>query len=112
MFKNVIVMFFDTVSRSHFFRKFPKSVSFLNQFSRYETNFSKKKMTIFQFFKYNSIRPSTDANLRAAYYGAKLGGNGTYFEYYFRNQGYILGKTSTYCEKSSLIFSRKNNKIT
>ena len=111
MFKNVIVMFFDTVSRAHFFRKFPKSVSFLNQFSRYETNFSKKKMTIFQFFKYNSIRPSTDANLRAAYYGAKLGGNGTYFAHYFRNQGYILGKTSTYCEKSSLIFSHKNNKL-
>jgi hypothetical protein len=43
MFKNVIVMFFDTISRAHFFRKFPKTISFLNQFSRYETNFSKKK---------------------------------------------------------------------
>ena len=30
MFKNVIVMFFDTISRAHFFRKFPKTISFLN----------------------------------------------------------------------------------
>ena len=43
MAKNVIVMFFDTISRAHFFRKFPKTISFLNKFSRYETNFSKKK---------------------------------------------------------------------
>ena len=43
IYKNVIVMFFDTISRAHFFRKFPKATSFLNQFSRYETNLKKKK---------------------------------------------------------------------
>ena len=42
MFKNVIVMFFDTISRAHFFRKFPKTISFLNKFSRYDTNLKKK----------------------------------------------------------------------
>ena len=45
MFKNVIIMFFDTISWAHFFRKFPKTISFLNKFSKYEKNFSKKKMT-------------------------------------------------------------------
>ena len=111
MFKNVIVMFFDTISRAQFFRKFPKTISFINKFSRYEKKFSKKKITFFQFFKYNSIKPYTDPNLRAVYYGAKEKGKGTYFANYFKNQGYILGKTSTYCEKSSLIFNRKNNKL-
>ena len=110
-YKNVIVMFFDTLSRAHFFRKFPKTVSFLNKFSKYETNFSKKKTTIFQFFKYNSIKPITTPNIRAAYYGAKNNGKGTYFAKYFKNQGYILGKASTYCEKSNFIFSRKNNEL-
>jgi hypothetical protein len=52
MFKNVIVMFFDTISRVHFFRKFPKVTSFFNNFTRYETNYSRKKMTIFEFFKF------------------------------------------------------------
>ena len=68
MFKNVIIMFFDTISRAHFFRKFPKTISFLNKFSRYEKNFSKKKMTIFQFFKYNSIKAYTDPILQTAFY--------------------------------------------
>ena len=107
MFQNVIVMFFDTISRAHFFRKFPKTISFLNKLSKYETNFSKKNQTIFQFFKYNSLNYYTDPNLRATYYGASIESNGTYFAKYYKSQGYILGKTSTYCEKTSLIFSNK-----
>ena len=107
MFQNVIIMFFNTISRAHFFRKFPKTISFLNKLSRYETNFSKKNQTIFQFFKYNSLNYYTDPNLRATYCGASIESNGTYFAKYFKSQGYILGKTSTYCEKTSLIFSNK-----
>ena len=42
IYKNVLIMFFDTLSRSHFFRKFPKTSNFLNQFSKYEENYSKK----------------------------------------------------------------------
>jgi archaellin len=49
MFKNVIVLFFDTKSRAHFFRKFPKTISFLNKFSRYDTNL-KKKINNFSIF--------------------------------------------------------------
>jgi hypothetical protein len=111
MFKNVIVMFFDTISRAQFFRKFPKTISFFNNFSGYEKNFQKKKITFFQFFKYNSIKAFTDPNLRAAFYGVRKNGKGIYFANYYKNQGYILGKTSTFCEKTSLIFNRKNNKL-
>ena len=109
MFKNVIVMFFDTISRAHFFRKFPKTIYFLNKFSKYETNFSKKKITVFQFFKYHSIGTYTIPNLKAAYCGAKVDGNGTYFTNYFKNQGYILGKATTSCEKSNLVFDKNKN---
>lgn len=107
MFKNVIVMFFDTISRAHFFRKFPKSSSFLNKFSRYETNFKKKNLTVFQFFKYNSVYFYTYPNLRAAYYGSNSDRNGTYFANFFKNQGYILGRSTTFCEKVSVILNYK-----
>ena len=43
-YKNVLIMFFDTLSRAHFFRKFKKTTKFLEQFSKYETNSSKKKI--------------------------------------------------------------------
>jgi len=49
MLMNVIVMFFDTISRVHFFRKFPKTSSFLNKFSGYEPDSSKKNVN-FQIF--------------------------------------------------------------
>ena len=107
MFKNVIVMFFDTISRAHFFRKFPKTVSFLDKFSRYETNFKKKNLTIFQFFKYNSVNYYTYPNLRAAYYGTNSNRKGIYFANYFKNQGYIIGRTTTFCEKVSIILKDK-----
>ena len=111
MFKNIIVMFFDTISRVHFFRKFPKTSSFLNKFSRYEPDSSKKKLSIFQFFKYNSIKGFTGQNLRSAYFGECIDSDGAFFANYFRDQGYILGKVSTYCEKTSIIFSHKNREL-
>lgn len=109
IFKNVILMFFDTISRAHFFRKFPKTVSFLNNFTRYETNLKKKNITVFQFFKYNSVYYYTHPNLRAVYYGSRSNNKGTYFANYFKNQGYILGRATTFCEKMSIIFSYKRS---
>ena len=43
MFKNVLLIFFDTISRAHFFRKFPKTIRFLAKFTKYEKNYKKKK---------------------------------------------------------------------
>lgn len=42
MYKNVLVFFFDTLSRAHFFRKFPKTIKFFNKFVKYEKNYKKK----------------------------------------------------------------------
>jgi hypothetical protein len=42
MFKNVLVIFFYTISRAHFFIKFPKTIRFLEQFTKYEKNLKKK----------------------------------------------------------------------
>ena len=109
LYKNILIIFLDTVSRVHFHRKFPKTIEFLKQFSKYEKNPKKKNMTIFQYFKYNSLNSFTDPNLRAAYYGAKFNGKGIHFAKYFKKNGYILGRVNTYCEKESA-FDKRNNK--
>ena len=103
LYKNVLVMFIDTLSRAHFFRKFPKTINFLNRFSKYETNPIKKKMNIFQYFKFHSLNTYTDPNLKASYYGATLFGNGTHFAEYFKNNGFIIGRTHNFCEKESCV---------
>ena len=41
-YNNVLIMFFDTLSRAHFFRKFPKTTKFFENFSRYEKDIKKK----------------------------------------------------------------------
>ena len=99
LFENVLLLFFDTVSRAHFFRKFKKTVQFLEQFTKYEKDYSKKNMTVFQFLKFHSVNSFTNPNIKAAYFGSKFDGNGTHFANYFQENGYITGRTSTLCEK-------------
>ena len=108
LYKNILILFLDTLSRAHFHRKFPKTIKFLNKFSKYETNESKKNMTIFQYFKYNSLFTYTDPNLKAAYYGAKNDGSGIHFSNFFKNNGYIIGRVNAFCEKES-VFDEKND---
>ena len=105
-YKNILILFLDTLSRVHFFRKFSKTIHFLEQFSKYEPNPSKKNMTVFQYFKYHSINSFTDPNLKAAYYGARSKGKGIHFANYFKNNGYIIGRVNTFCEKES-VFDKK-----
>ena len=98
-FENVLVIFFDTVSRAHFFRKFKKTVKFLEKFTKYEKDYNKKNLTVFQFLKYHSLNSFTNPNIKAAYFGSKYDGNGTHFANYFQENGYITGRASTLCEK-------------
>ena len=109
LFNNILIFFLDTVSRNHFMRKLPRTLKFLNGFSKYETNPSKKNMTVFQFFKYNSLNTFTDPNLKAIYYGGKMKGNGTHFGIYFKENGYITGRVNSYCGKEAIMWNNKQS---
>lgn len=50
LYKNVLIIFLDTVSRAHFIRKMPKTITFLNNFTKYEAN-PLKKYDNFSIFK-------------------------------------------------------------
>ena len=108
MYQNILIFFFDTLSRVHFHRKFIKTKTFLNQFSRYDSNFRNKNMTIFEYFKYHSLNSFTDPNLKAAYYGTKYNNTGINFANYFIKNGFIIGRGNTYCEKECVFNSNKH----
>jgi hypothetical protein len=59
-------------------------------------------MTVFHFFKYNSLDIYTEPNLRAIYYGVTFKENGTHFGNYFKENGYITGRVNSYCEKEPI----------
>jgi hypothetical protein len=50
LYNNTLVIFFDTLSRAHFFRKLTKTIKFLNQFSKYEEKNEKKKYDYIPIF--------------------------------------------------------------
>ena len=110
LYKNVLIFFFDTLSRAHFHRKFPKTANFLSQFSAYDTNFTKKNITIFEYFKYHSLSPHTDPNIKAVYYGTEYNKKGIHIGNYFKKKGYIIGRTNTYCEKEC-VYNNKKRKL-
>ena len=64
-------------------------------------------MTVFEFFKFHSLVPWTEPNLKAAYYGTKIEGNWVHLCNYFKENGYILGRINAFCEKES-VFNDKN----
>lgn len=110
LYKNILVFFFDTLSRAHFHRKFNKTVHFLSKFSKYERNFTKQNLTIFEYFKYHSLASHTDPNIKAAYYSKETNKKRIHFGNYFTQNGYIIGRTNTYCEKE-VVYNNNNNKI-
>ena len=107
LYNNIIVFFFDTLSRAHFHRIFPKTQKFLNNFSKYDENFNKKNITIFEYFKYHSLNGFTDPNLKAIYYGLNKNKKRKNFGNYFHENGFIIGRANSYCEKEC-VFNTNN----
>lgn len=104
----ILIIFFDTLSRAHFHRKFKKTGKFLNQFFKYEPNYSIKNMTGFEFFKYHSLNSFTDPNIKATYYGPTSNKKQIHFANYFKKNGFIIGRTNTYCEKEVILNNKKS----
>ena len=107
LYKNIMIFFFDTLSRAHFHRIFKKTKNFLNKFSKYENQYNRKEFTIFEYFKYHSLHGYSDPNLKAIYYGSSKNKKGVNFAEYFSKNGFIIGRSNTYCGKESLFNRRR-----
>ena len=108
LYENVLILYLDAISRPNFYRKLNKTVEFLNQFTRYDTNPETKNFTVFQFFKYNTIKSHTLPNIKPMFYGIQYTDpNGTNLVKYYKEQGFVTGHTGTTCGRE--IFGVKLN---
>jgi hypothetical protein len=92
--QNVVVIFFDSLSRPHFKRKLP------NVFNWLEENYNNKTSdySSYQFFKFQSLYPGTLANIVSAYYGAFPGNRKGYSIYKkFQERGFVVAQTMDLC---------------
>ena len=87
LYENIIFIFFDAISRSHFSRIFKKSCEFIDKFFKYEGISNEKdpsqKYHGFQFFKLHSLKEHTLGNGVPMFYGKP---------YYYKKSDSITGE--------------------
>jgi len=91
---NVLLMYFDAVSRRQFFRNLPKTVQKLESLN------NSGIMHLNQFFRYGVIGFNTNRNSLGLFAGIQLerGKKGVPIWEDYRNRGYVAGAADDHCE--------------
>ncbi|ORX56509.1 DUF229-domain-containing protein [Piromyces finnis] len=91
---NVLLMYFDAVSRRQFFRNLPKTVKKLESLN------NSGIMHLNQFFRYGVIGFNTNRNSLGLFAGVQLerGKKGVPIWEDYRNHGYVAGAADDHCE--------------
>ena len=97
LFKNILIIFADSLSRQHMMRKLPKLFSwFENNYNNTDSEYSS-----YQFLKYQSLFPGTVANIASAFYGTFPGKKGYSILKLLKDKGYITGVAQNFCQRTS-----------
>ena len=97
LYKNILVIYIDAVSRPHFIRKMKKTTEFISQFMGYNNN---KNFQSFQFFKVQSYPGVTKGNLYRMIYGKPIEAKKSKsIIHYFKENGYITAQINDFCCK-------------
>lgn len=111
LFKNVIFIYLDALSRNHFRRKLKKTYAWLeklydnklwnkNEVIEVEKNSINSNFSSYQFLKYHAVDYYTFANMIPGYFGVhKWDQKGTYFLFDYKKAGYITGQSTNVCER-------------
>jgi len=95
LIKNVLIIYIDSISRSHFLRKMKKTNKFINRHINEEGNF-----TAYQFLKYHAFIFFTQPNVYPMFYGNSLyNKTGEDIIRHFHENGYISGQANNICER-------------
>ena len=105
LYKNILIIYIDALSRAHFKRKMVKTQKFFEQFMKSE------KIKSFQFLKYQNFGPWTQINGIPMFYGENIKNmNGTSIVKYLKENGYITGQSMSICQRE--VFWTEQQSIT
>ena len=100
--ENVLIFYFDSLSRVNALRQLKKTTKFFEQFMSYKEGFHKKYSSenyhSFQFFKYYSFRGYTTNNFPLLFYGQifkKV--NKSIITKFFKKNGFITSEVIDFC---------------
>jgi len=99
---NVLILYFDSLSRANAFRQLKKTTKFFEKFMKYKVDFNHKNSSenfhSFQFFKYHSFYGYTSVNYLFLFYGKNNTDiNKTLITKFFKENGFITSAANDYC---------------
>ena len=98
LYKNILFLYIDCISRQHFLRTMKKTSSFLSKFMAYNSDLS---LSSFQFMKYQTFAGYTNPNVYPMFYSSHFNGNNIHLITYLKQNGYITGHSQNFCSKES-----------
>ena len=109
--ENIMILFFDSVSRRNGLRQFKKTLKFFEKFMA-NKGYSNKlnqndKYHAFQFMKYHSFKFNTGGNYPKMFYGKKKGRKMVRITKYLKQNGYVTAFSNDFCNLDSCFLKRK-----
>ena len=99
---NIMILYFDSVSRCNGLRQLKKTLKFIEKFMSYKgySNklFPNENYHSFQFLKYYSFRAHTTGNYPKMFYGRNVGENMTRITKYLKKNGYVTAFSNDMCQ--------------
>lgn len=107
--KNVLSLFIDSISRQHFRRKLKKTLEWIEGFYDNKTS----DFESYQFFKFHASGSHTTPNMMRAFYGTtyKKADKSIPLTEIYKNQGFITGKSSTFCSATYFEMSKSEKEL-
>ena len=108
--ENIMILFFDSVSRRNGLRQFKKTLKFIEKFMPYKGYSNKlypnEKYHAFQFMKYHSFKYNTGGNYPKMFYGRNRGEKMIRITKYLKQNGYVTAFSNDFCNLDSCYLPR------
>ena len=108
--ENIMILFFDSVSRRNGLRQFKQTLKFIEKFMPYKGYSNKlypnEKYHSFQFMKYHSFKYNTGGNYPKIFYGRNRGEEMIRITKHLKQNGYITAFSNDLCNLDSCYLPR------
>ena len=110
LYKNIMILFFDSVSRRNGLRHFKKTLKFIEKFMPYKGYSNKlypnEKYHAFQFMKYHSFKYNTGGNYPKMFYGRNREEKMVRITKHLKQEGYVTAFSNDFCNLDSCYLPR------
>ena len=98
LFKNIMIIYIDCISRQHFLRVMKKTSSFIKQFMKYDNDLG---FSSYEFMRYQAFCHWTNPNIIPMFYSSHINYKNVHIIKYLKENGYITAQSQNMCSKES-----------